>query len=53
MDFSQCLNHEDHESCQLYRGVPEGPTAYVLTAEDNGANWLWNAVTGERCESES
>lgn len=32
----------------LGRGVPEGPTAYVLTAEDNGANWLWNSVTGER-----
>ena len=32
----------------LGRGVPEGPTTYVLTAEDNGANWLWNSVTGER-----
>ena len=28
-------------------GIPEGETAYVLTAEENGEYWLWNSVTGE------
>ena len=27
-------------------GIPEGPTAYVMTEEGN-ANWIWNANTGE------
>ena len=31
----------------LGHGVPEGKTAYVLTFEENGEYWLWNAVTGE------
>ena len=31
----------------LGHGVPEGKTAYVLTFEENGEHWLWNAVTGE------
>ena len=28
------------------QGVPEGETAYVLTAEENGEQWLWNTITG-------
>ncbi len=35
----------------LGRGVPEGGTAYVLTVEDNGAQILWNSVTGERFDA--
>ena len=31
----------------LGHGVPEGRTCYVLTFEENGEHWLWNAVTGE------
>ena len=31
----------------LGHGVPEGRTAYVLTFEESGEHWLWNAVTGE------
>ena len=29
------------------KGVPEGATAYVLSVEENGDQWLWNAVSGE------
>ena len=28
-------------------GIPEGRTSYVLTFEENGEHWLWNAITGE------
>lgn len=31
----------------LGQGIPEGQTAYVLTAEESGQHWLWNVVTGE------
>ena len=31
----------------MHQAVPEGDTAYVMTVEENGENWLWNAVTGE------
>ena len=31
----------------MHQAVPEGDTAYVMTVEENGESWLWNAVTGE------
>ena len=31
----------------MFQGVPEGRTAYVLSIEESGDHWLWNAVTGE------
>ena len=31
----------------LGKGAPEGDTAYVLSLEENGDQWLWNATSGE------
>ena len=31
----------------LGKGAPEGDTAYVLSVEENGEQWLWNAISGE------
>lgn len=28
------------------KGIPEGPTAYVMTEQENDY-WIWNAGTGE------
>ncbi len=30
----------------LGHGIPEGPTAYVLTSDERGGPMLWNACTG-------
>ena len=31
----------------LGKAAPEGDTAYVLSVEENGEQWLWNATTAE------
>ena len=31
----------------LGKGAPEGDTAYVLSVEESGEQWLWSATTGE------
>ena len=31
----------------LGKASPEGDTAYVLSVEENGEQWIWNATSGE------